>query len=53
MGKVSTREAFQIGCLSLRFVLFIVFMIIGLLAVITVFPILLLIFLAIPFLFLL
>ena len=53
MAESKAGEAFAMGCLGLRFALFIVFMIIGLLAVITVFPLLLLIFLAIPFLFLL
>lgn len=52
MAKSTVGEAFEMGCLGLRLVLFVVFLIVGLLAVIVVFPILLLIFLAIPFLFL-
>ena len=45
-------EITQIGCLSLRLALFAIGIIVALLVTIMVFPILLLVFLMIPFLFL-
>jgi hypothetical protein len=45
-------DAIEVGCLSIRLALFVILAIFGLLAVIIVFPILLLIFLAIPLMFL-
>lgn len=52
MAKSSAGEAVEIGCLGLRVVFLVVFLIFGLLAIIVTIPILLLIFLAIPFMFL-
>jgi|688.fasta_scaffold217645_4 hypothetical protein len=45
-------DAVEVGCLSIRLALFVIILIFGLLATIIVFPMLLLIFLAIPLLFL-
>ena len=44
-------DAIEIGCLSIRLALCVIILIIGFLAVLVVFPILLLIFLAIPLMF--
>ena len=45
-------DAIGVGCLSIRLALFVILAILGLLAAIIIFPILLLIFLAIPLMFL-
>ncbi len=50
MSKVG--DGLAVGCLSLRFALFIIFMVFALVAVLVTIPILLLIFLAIPLMFL-
>lgn len=52
MAQSSAREAVQIGCLSLRLVAAILIGIVFLLAILVTFPLLLLVFLLIPFLFL-
>ncbi|CAM8621452.1 hypothetical protein MCETE7_00101 [Acidimicrobiia bacterium] len=45
-------DAIEVGCLSIRLALFVILAIVGFLAVLVVFPIILLIFLAIPLMFL-
>jgi len=50
MGKVS--DGLEMGCLSLRVAILIIFAVVAFVAIIVTIPILLLIFLAIPFMFL-
>lgn len=52
MAKSAVGEAVEIGCLSLRVVFVVLFLIFGLLAILIAIPIIFLIILAIPFMFL-